>query len=43
MDEMLEGDEHMQKRVDYLWGKLRKYVRSKGAVSFMKQKVDQKS
>ena len=31
----------MKERVDYLWGKLRTHVRSKGALTFLKKKADQ--
>ena len=41
MHTMTEDKEKMDKRIKFLWGKLRVFVRSQGAVSFMQKKADE--
>ena len=41
MHTMTEEKEKMDKRIKFLWGKLRVFVRSQAAVNFMQKKADE--
>ncbi len=41
INNMKGDDEKMEKRVKYLWGKLRTHVKSKGALDFLQKKADE--